>query len=134
MLPTARRLRFEPLEDRRLLAATTIKVLAAGSTGTEQFEVSVAKPTGGFDHFTGTVTQVLTPSRTFQTFTFTVPYAATVDNITVSFTNDGRTAAGADRNLTVDGIFVGATKYESESPSTKGFDYYNPINDQNGGY
>jgi glucose/arabinose dehydrogenase len=108
----SRQLAFETLEDRRVLA-TTIGVLAAGSTGSETLQLQI----DGVAVSNWTTTQVFTAARVFQTFTYTHTSPVTLDRIRVAFTNDGATAGGADRNLFVDGVTIGGVKYESEAPT-----------------
>src|SRR5688572_10090625 len=87
-----RRLRFEPLERRELLAVTTIDLHVAGSTGSENFELQI----DGAAVASFTNTRVLTASRVFDTFTYAHPTDVTIDRIRVAFTNDGRTPENAD--------------------------------------
>lgn len=108
-----RSLGFETLESRQLLAATTINVHAAGSTGTETFQLLI----DGVAVTNWTATRVYNgTTRLFDTFAYTHPTDVAINRIRVAFTNDGL-AAGADRNLWVDGITVNNAKYESEATS-----------------
>ncbi|BBO31529.1 carbohydrate-binding domain-containing protein [Lacipirellula parvula] len=106
-----RRLAFESLESRRALAATPVTIYAAGSTGSEAFQLQI----DGVTVASWTNTRVLTAARTFDAFTYTHPTDVTIDRVRVVFTNDGLTAGGQDRNLTVDGVSLGAAKYETEA-------------------
>jgi hypothetical protein len=110
---SARRLAFEPLEGRQLLAATPIAVHVAGSTGTEQFQLQI----DGVAVTTWTNTRVLTASRVFDAFTYTHPTDVTIDRVRVALVNDGLASGGADRNLFVDGVTLASVKYESEATS-----------------
>ena len=107
----ARRLAFESLESRRALAATPVTIYAAGSTGSENFQLQI----DGVTVASWTNTRVLTAARTFDAFTYTHPTDVTVDRIRVAFTNDGLTAGGQDRNLTIDGLALNNAKYEAEA-------------------
>lgn len=106
-----RRLAFESLESRRALAATPVTVYTAGSTGSENFQLQF----DGVTVASWTNTRVLTAARTFDAFTYTHPTDVSIDRIRVVFTNDGLTAGGQDRNLTVDGVALNNAKYESEA-------------------
>src|SRR5687768_16117316 len=108
-----RRLAFEPLESRQLLAATPIAVHVAGSTGTEQFQLQI----DGAAVATWTNTRVLTASRVFDTFSYTHPTDVSIDRIRVALVNDGLAPSGVDRNLFVDGVTLANVKYESEATS-----------------
>jgi glucose/arabinose dehydrogenase len=112
----SRPLASESLEPRQLLAATSIAVHVAGSTGTEQFQLQI----DGVSVATWTNTAVATAARMFHTFTYMHPTDVTPDRIRVAFINDGNTPSGADRNLTVDGISVNGAKYESEASTVYG--------------
>ncbi|MEQ8849614.1 carbohydrate-binding domain-containing protein [Botrimarina sp.] len=93
---------------------TQIAIRAAGATGQERMallldgvEVAAWENVGGDYN-----------ARNFQTFAYSPAARVSVDRLRVAFTNDGRTAAGADRNLRVDGVTVDGVTYESEAPST----------------
>jgi glucose/arabinose dehydrogenase len=108
-----RPLGFESLEHRHLLAATAIQVHAAGSTGTETFELQI----DGVAVANWTATRVYSgATRQFDAFTYTHPTEVAINRIRVAFTNDGL-AGGADRNLWVDGVTVNNAKYETEATS-----------------
>ena len=107
----ARRLAFESLESRRALAATPVTIYAAGSTGSENFQLQI----DGVTVASWTNTRVLTAARTFDAFTYTHPTDVTIDRVRVVFTNDGLTSGGQDRNLTVDGLALNNAKYETEA-------------------
>jgi glucose/arabinose dehydrogenase len=109
----ARRLAFEPLEHRQLLAATPIAVHVAGSTGTEQFQLQI----DGVAVATWTNMRVLTSARVFDTFNYTHPSDVSIDRVRVALINDGRTPENADRNLFVDGVTLAGVKFESEAAS-----------------
>lgn len=109
----ARPLSFETLEHRQLLAATAIQVYAAGSTGTETFQLQI----DGVAVANWTATRVYNgTTRQFDSFTYTHPTDVAINRVRVAFTNDGL-AGGVDRNLWVDGIAVNNAKYESEATS-----------------
>ena len=118
-----RRLQFESLERRDLLAATPISVMAAGSTGAEEFQLQV----DGVAVASFTNTRVLTASRVFDTFTYTHPTDVTIDRIRVAFTNDAVTPQGADRNLFVDAVTVAGVRFETEHPSVYSTGTWDPI-------
>ena len=107
----ARRLAFESLESRRALAATPVTIYAAGSTGSENFQLQI----DGVTVASWTNTRVLTAARTFDAFTYTHPTDVTIDRVRVVFTNDGLTSGGQDRNLTIDGVALNNAKYETEA-------------------
>ncbi len=108
---SSKRLRFEPLESRRLLAATSIEVLAAGRLGTESIslevkgvEVQLWQNIGGnFD------------TREYATYTYTHPTSVSAGDIVVRMVDSN---SNSQQDLRVDGIRVDGTKYESESPNT----------------
>jgi glucose/arabinose dehydrogenase len=109
----SRPLAFETLEGRQLLAATPISVLAAGSTGSETFQLLIDNVVVA----NWTATRAYNAAnRAFDTFTYTHPTDVTANRIRVQFTNDGL-QNGADRNLWVDGIVVNNAKYETEATS-----------------
>ncbi|QDT68453.1 Quinoprotein glucose dehydrogenase B precursor [Planctomycetes bacterium MalM25] len=109
-LPRAsRRGRFEPLEDRRLLAATPIEVYAAGLSGTEKVALEISgvevrrwENVGG--DFSG---------GQFVTLDYTHPTDATADDVVVRLVD----SAGAGKDLRVDGVRVAGAKFEAESPT-----------------
>lgn len=106
----SRRGRLERLEDRRVLAATPIQVLAAGLSGAESMALEVngqevrrwSGVGGDFDN------------RVFQTFDYTHPTTVTADDLAVRMV----ASAGAGKDLRVDGVRVNGVKYESESADT----------------
>jgi glucose/arabinose dehydrogenase len=109
----ARPLGFESLERRELLAATTINVHAAGSTGAESFQLQI----DGVAVANWTATRVYNAAnRQFDTFAYTHPTDVAINRIRVAFTNDGLNN-GVDRNLWVDGVTVNNAKFESEATS-----------------
>ncbi|MEN1681219.1 MAG: PQQ-dependent sugar dehydrogenase [Planctomycetota bacterium] len=105
-----RRSRFERLEDRHLLSATPIEVLAAGKNGDEQMQLLIDGDVvqtwnsvgGDFD------------ARQFESFTYTHPTAVSADQIRVRFSQ----GTGTRRDLRVDGLRVDDQFYEAESAST----------------
>lgn len=109
--PRSKKLRLETLESRRVLAAF-LQVRAAGQTGEEAIALLIDNQTVaewsnlGGDYVSGE----------FQQFNYVHPVDVTPDQIRVAFTNDGRTASGADRNVRIDGISINDRVYESESP------------------
>lgn len=107
----SRSLAFETLENRQLLAGTPITVFAAGTTGTETFQLQI----DGVTVASWTNTRVYNSStRVFDAFTYTHPTDVAVNRIRVAFTNDG-TVGGVNRDLWVDGIAVNNAKYETEA-------------------
>ncbi|MEM8864314.1 MAG: carbohydrate-binding domain-containing protein [Planctomycetota bacterium] len=112
-LTNARKAKFERLEDRNLLAATPIEILAAGSTGEERVELQIDGVTvQSWDNVAGGYY-----SGQFLTLSYTHPTDVTADRVRVAFTNDGAASNGADRNLRVDGIRVAGEFFESEAAS-----------------
>ena len=108
-----RQLKFEPLEDRQLLAATPIEVFAAGETGEETLELQIDGATvATFTNVGGDFA-----SRAFQQLSYTHPTEVTADQIRVAFTNNGVSTGGDDMNLHVDRIEVAGTSFETESPA-----------------
>ncbi len=104
-----RPLSLEALENRHLLASSTIQVRAAGETGTEQFDLRIdgalvrSWTDVGGDIDTGEYRQ----------FNYTHPTEVRPGSVQVVFTNDG-TINGVDRNLAVDGITIDGFVYETE--------------------
>lgn len=108
--PPGRRLRIERLEGRRVLATTSIQVLAAGVTGTED----VALEIDGVQVQTWQNVQGDAGGRQFVTLSYTHPTSVTADDIAVRFASGSGSAA----DLRIDGIVVNGVKYESESSRT----------------
>jgi hypothetical protein len=108
-----RTLAFEALERRELLAATSISVHVAGTTGTEQFQLQI----DGAAVATWTNTRIRTAERSYDTFTYTSPADVSIDRIRVAFLNDGAASGGVNRDLFVDGVTVNNAKYETEATS-----------------
>lgn len=114
--PQASPLRFERLEERRVLA-TDIQVLAAGLSGTEDVgleingvEVQEWTDVGG--DFAG---------RQFQTLSYTHPSDVTADDVVVRF----KSGADTGSDLRIDGVRIDGVKFEAESSrtwSTGGYD------------
>ena len=63
-------------------------------------------------------------ARIYEEFVFNLPTAATVDQIRVSFTNNGTSDTGADRNLRIDFMELDGVVYQSEAPETFGVGVY----------
>lgn len=109
--PAKKRLRFEHLESRRLLAATDIQVFAAGRLGSESISLEVEGVEvqrwqnigGNFD------------TREYATYSYTHPTSVEAGDVVVRMVDS---AANSQQDLRVDGIRVDGTKYESESPTT----------------
>ncbi len=109
---SGRKLNFETLETRQMLAATPITIFAAGETNEETLELQVNGATvRTWNNIGGDAV-----AGTFQAYSYTHPTTATADDIRVSFTNNGVAADGGDRNLRVDRIRVDETVYQTESP------------------
>ena len=111
--PTNRRLGFESLEQRQLLAATPIEIFAAGDTGEETLELQIDGAT------VATFTNVGGDpgNRVFQQFSYVHPTDVTADQVRVAFNNNGVATGGGDINLHVDRIEVNGTSFETEAPS-----------------
>lgn len=103
--------RLEALESRHLLAAV-IQVRAAGATGEESMSLEI----DGLAVETWNNVEGNFADRAFQQFTYTHPTDVTPDQVRVRFLNNGVSAGGGDRNLSVDGITINGTVYESEAP------------------
>ena len=120
-----RRAKLEALENRVLLAATTIDVFVAGSTGEEVLTLQVAGQnvqswTGiGGDYAAGV----------YEKYTYVAPEAVTADQVRLVFTNDGTDSSGVDRNLRIDGIAIDGQFFESESPGVASFGSWDSVND-----
>ncbi|MEZ6102682.1 MAG: DUF6605 domain-containing protein [Pirellulaceae bacterium] len=93
---------------------SVVEILAAGHTGEEQMQIEI----DGFAVRTWNNIGGDPNSRQFVSYTYTHPSPLTIDQIRVAFSNDGNTATGADKNLTVDAILLDGLRYESESPDT----------------
>lgn len=119
---SSRHLAFEALEDRRLLAGTTLGVHAAGRTGSENLQLLI----DGAVVANWTTTRVLAADRTFDVFTYTYPTDVSIDRIRVAFTNDGVTPTGGNRDLIVDGVTLRGVKYESEASSVYSTGVWDP--------
>ncbi len=57
-------------------------------------------------------------TRQFVAFDYTHPTPVALGDIRVAFTNDGLTAAGADKNLRVDAVILDGVRNETEAPTT----------------
>lgn len=108
--PIGRLGRYEQLEDRRVLAATPIEVLAAGLSGNEDMVLEV----NGVEVRRWTNVGGDFNNRQFETFSYTHPATVTADDLSVRMV----ASAGGGKDLRVDGIRVDGVKYEAESPST----------------
>jgi glucose/arabinose dehydrogenase len=101
----------ENLEDRLMLS--TIQVFAAGQTGEETITLSIG----------GQVAQTFTnvggnyTDGTFQTLSYTTPATVTPGQVRISFTNDGLTSTGADRNLRLQKIRIDGVDHFASDPS-----------------
>lgn len=108
-----RKLRFEPLESRQLLAATPIEIFAAGETGEETLELQIDGATvATFANVGGDFA-----NRNFLQLSYTHPTDVTASQIRVAYNNNGVSTGGADMNLHVDRIEVAGTTFETEAPS-----------------
>ncbi len=95
-------------------SGTSIQILAAGDTGTEQMQLQVDGVTvKTWNNIGGDANQ-----RIFQSFSYTHPTAISLSQVRVAFTNDGNTAGGADRNLSVDALVFNGQRFETEAPAT----------------
>ncbi|MEO0530725.1 MAG: PA14 domain-containing protein, partial [Planctomycetota bacterium] len=102
--------RVERLEKREVLAATSIQVLAAGLSGTENLALEVnGQEVRRWDNVGGDFN-----ARQFETFDYTHPTEVGAGNIRVRMVDSG----GANKDLRVDGIRINGVKYEAESPNT----------------
>jgi len=105
-----RKLRFETLEGRKLLAATTIQVELAGTTGTETAQLQIDNvPVATWNGVGGDAN-----TGVFGSFFYTHPTDVDISRIRVDFLNDGL-EGGVDRNLRVDGVLLNGVKYETEA-------------------
>lgn len=105
-----RQLRFETLESRKLLAATTIEVRLAGTTGSETAQLQINEiPVATWENVGGDAN-----AGVFSTFTYTHPVEVPIGQVSVGFLNDGL-ENGVDRNLRVDGVFLNGQKFEAEA-------------------
>jgi glucose/arabinose dehydrogenase len=92
-------------------SGSTLTVQAAGSTGEETMELQIDGVTvrawngigGNYD------------AGVFQSFTYTAAETITPDRVRVVFSNDGLSAAGADRNLRVNHLQIDGVIFETES-------------------
>jgi glucose/arabinose dehydrogenase len=93
-------------------AKSTIQILAAGSTRTEQMHLLLSgNAVATFNNVAGTYA-----SGQFATYSFNAAAALPINQIRVAFANDG-TNAGADRNLRVDAVILDGVRYETEAAS-----------------
>ncbi len=101
----------ESLETRMMLS--TVQLLAAGSDGTEQMQLTI----------NGTAVQTWTVGNgaatgTYQPFVYETADTVTADQIRVEFLNDNYDPAnGIDSNLRLDAIVLDGVRYETEAPS-----------------
>lgn len=110
----ARPLRFETLEGRQLLAASTIQVDLAGATNTETAQLLIDEvPVATWTNIGGDAS-----ARTFVAQTYVHPVQVSHGQVRVAFTNDGLTGGGADRNLRVDAVSIDGQRFETEALST----------------
>ncbi|MEQ8838083.1 MAG: PQQ-dependent sugar dehydrogenase [Lacipirellulaceae bacterium] len=107
---TRRKLRFETLESRKMLAATTIEVLLAGTTGTETAQLQIDNvPVATWTNVGGDAN-----AGTFATFSYTHPTDVEIGQVRVDFLNDG-VEGGVDKDLRVDGVIIEGQKFETEA-------------------
>lgn len=106
-----RRLAFEALEDRRLLASTRIQVDAAGATGSEAMRLLIdGAPVATWVRVLGN------PSAgVYETFTYHHPVDVAIDQIRVEFLNDANGPTTGDRNLFVDSVTINNLRYDTRS-------------------
>ncbi|MGL4514482.1 MAG: carbohydrate-binding domain-containing protein [Lacipirellulaceae bacterium] len=95
-------------------AGSTVEVRAAGATGSETMQLFVGNTLAR----TWTNVGGSYANRTFESFAYSSPTKIDPTQVRVAFTNDGTTAAGADRNLRVDGVVIDGRRFESEASST----------------
>jgi hypothetical protein len=101
---------FERLEERRVLATTSIQVLAAGVTGTETLALEVdGVQVRSWQNVAGNAA-----GRQFVTLSYTHPTDVTADAIAVRFVS----GTGSTADLRVDGIVVNGVNHESEATRT----------------
>ncbi|MEN0109391.1 MAG: PA14 domain-containing protein, partial [Planctomycetota bacterium] len=105
-----RRSRVERLEERRVLAATSIEVLAAGLSGTEDVALEVdGVEVRRWENVGGDF-----GARQFQTLRYTHPTAVVAGDLAVRFV--GGADSGSD--LRIDGVRVDGLKSEAEATNT----------------
>ncbi|MCG8449824.1 MAG: hypothetical protein MI725_09630, partial [Pirellulales bacterium] len=122
---SSRQLRFERLEQRRLLAASTIELFAAGQTNEETMELQIDGVTvATFANVGGDAV-----NRVFQSYSYTHPTAVTLDQLRVAFTNNLGSAPGVDRNLRVDRLVLDGVSHETEAPTTFSTGTWDPVTD-----
>ena len=108
-----RKLRLENLEDRTLLAASSISILAAGVSGEESIELSIdGTPVAVFDNVAGDPSTGL-----FEQFDYSHPARLVPEQIKIAFLNDGTTDLGINRDVRIDGFLLDGVKYETEDAS-----------------
>jgi glucose/arabinose dehydrogenase len=92
-------------------ANSTIQIRAAGATGQEQMKLSIGGVTvATYNNVGGNYT-----TGQFATFTYNHSSAAALGQVRVSYTNDGNTSGGADKNLRVDGVTLDGLSYQAEA-------------------
>lgn len=103
----SRQARFEQLEDRRLLAATPIQVMAAGLSGQEQVQLQIEGVTvQTWNNVGGDFA-----NRQFQTLEYTHPTDVSIDQVRVLFSE----GLGTANDLLVDGVSVAGVFYQAEA-------------------
>jgi glucose/arabinose dehydrogenase len=94
-----------------LLAATTIEIHAAGSTGQEQMQLLISgQPVATFNNVGGNYN-----TGQFVTFSYTHPTDVSISQVRVFFSNNGSTSTGADKNLRVDAVTLNGSRFETEA-------------------
>ncbi len=92
---------------------SVIEIDAAGWTGEETLELEIdGNVVASFQNVGGDQ-----QNRIFETLSYTHTGPVTIDQLRVSFTNNGVASGGGDRNLTVDKLTLDGTEYETEAPS-----------------
>ena len=106
-----RRLAFETLEDRRLLAGARIQINAAGQTGSETMQLLIdGTPVAIWNSVGGN-----TSTGAYASFAYDHDTSVTIDRVRVAFTNDAFNGAGADRNLLVDSVVLDGKRYDTRA-------------------
>ena len=83
-----------------------IEVRARGTTGEEILELQIA----------GETVQAIELTTGMASYAYDFSGAIGQNDVRLVFTNDGRSASGADRNVRVDYLQLGSDRYQTESP------------------
>jgi glucose/arabinose dehydrogenase len=90
---------------------STIEIRAAGVSGEEEMQLVIAgQPVAVFTNVGGDANSAL-----YQSFRYDHPTVVDIGDIRISFTNDGTSAAGVDRNLRIDGLTLDGVLHHAEA-------------------